>query len=226
MKTQDCVYLALDHMTFAAATQITSRLCDRIAGVKIHDFYDRYTGKIITVLKEMGARTVWVDAKLHDIPETVRTRVAALAEHGADIVSVHASGGVEMMQAAKDSATAIYAVSVLTSLTPEQCLKIYGSPPQEAVTRFAVMAQEAQVDGIVCSPQEVAYLSWYNADIVVPGTRSPGVAAHDQKRVDTPANALRSGATKLIIGRQITQAANPLTAIDALEHELAEAMAV
>lgn len=225
MKTRDCVYLALDGMTFAAATQLASRTRDRVAGVKIHDLYDKHGPNIITVLKEVGARMVWVDAKLHDIPDTVRLRAKELRAHGTDIITVHASGGIDMMRKAKESGATIYAVSVLTSLTPAQCAHIYDAPPKTVVTRLAALAQEARIDGLVCSALEVADLSWFDAELIVPGTRSTGVTTHDQQRVDTPSGALRSGATKLVIGRQVTQAPDPLRALDALEHELSEAMA-
>lgn len=226
MKTESTAYLALDRMDFVNATSLAMRLHHRFVGMKLHDLYDREGPPIVRILKNLGVRLIWLDMKLHDTVDTVHARAKELRAHGADILSVHASGGIEMMRAAKESGATVYAVTVPTTLSPEQCVQIYGSPPKQVVPKLVGFAEKAQVDGIVCAAPEVPLIAgWYKGEIVTPGVRSAGANRNDQKRVDTPLHALQSGATKLVIGRQVTQARDPLKALDELGRELAGSIA-
>jgi orotidine-5'-phosphate decarboxylase len=199
-------------------------LASRVYAFKIHDYMDKKGPIAIHELKEAGASRVWADVKLHDIPATVKNRASALKENGADIVTVHASGGIEMMRAAVDTGIEVYAVTILTSLTDEDCFKIYGSHTTAAVLTLAENAKEAGCTGVVCSPLEVASLATNpklnGMRFITPGVRSPGTSTDDQQRTNTPVEALQSGATNLVIGRQVTQSNDPIRTFKELEAEI------
>ncbi len=216
------IILAADKLSLTRCLELMPLIGPRLYAVKVHNHYDLHGPDVVADLKEAGAARVWVDAKLHDIPHTVWLRLAVYAAAGADIVSVHASGGVEMMKAAVDVGLQVYAITVLTSLSATQVSGLFCSTPQNAAGRLAHWAREAGVHGLVCSPQEVAALRSYGLDLVVPGVRSPGVDAGDQQRTGTPAGAVAAGAARLVVGRQITEAEDPVAALDQIEAELAE----
>jgi orotidine-5'-phosphate decarboxylase len=162
---------------------------------------------------------IFLDLKLHDIPNTVARAVESIAPLSPAILTVHAAGGREMMSAAKAAApagTKVVGVTVLTSLDADDLAKtgIAGSPADQ-VERLAELALEAGIDGIVCSGAEVAAVRdiWPEGFFVVPGVRPEGAAVADQKRVVTPFDALNDGASVLVIGRPITGSANPAQAI-------------
>ena len=162
---------------------------------------------------------IFLDLKLHDIPNTVAKAVEALASLEPAILTVHAAGGREMLAAAKAAAprsTKIVAVTVLTSLDKSDLhdIGVEGSP-QKQVARLAWLARDAGVDGIVCSGAELAAAreAWPEGFFVVPGLRPPGSDVGDQKRVVTPAQAMADGASVLVIGRPITGAPNPGQAV-------------
>jgi len=162
---------------------------------------------------------IFLDLKLHDIPNTVGKAVEALAHIEPAILTVHAAGGRAMMAAAKAAAppkTKVVGVTVLTSLdeTDLAATGISGSPADQ-VRRLADLAQEAGIDGIVCAGAEVAAAraAWPEGFLVVPGVRPPGGDLADQKRVVTPRQALDDGASVLVIGRPITAAPNPARAV-------------
>ncbi len=222
------IILAADELGLAQCLNLVSKIGARIYAVKIHNLFDLHGPKVIKQLRDAGARRIWVDAKLHDIPNTVKLRAAAIAKSEADILTVHASGGVDMMRAAKEGAPnmKIYAITVLTSLDDEQVKNIYGKTSAlEQVLYLASMAGTAGLNGLVCSSREVGTLGpiFEHMDRVVPGVRSAGKDAGDQKRIDTPAAAIKAGATHLVVGRQITQAVNPLAALNEIEMEVAVA---
>jgi orotidine-5'-phosphate decarboxylase len=162
---------------------------------------------------------IFLDLKLHDIPNTVAKAVEALAPLEPAILTVHAAGGLEMLRAAKAAAppsAKIVAVTVLTSLDEPDLHSIgVESSPADQVTRLARLAQDSGVDGIVCSGAEVARAkaAWPDGFFVVPGVRPAGADVADQKRVVTPAQALADGASVIVIGRPITGAPNPAQAI-------------
>ncbi|MDP5291372.1 orotidine-5'-phosphate decarboxylase [Oceanimonas sp. CHS3-5] len=174
---------------------------------------------------------VFLDLKFHDIPNTVAKAVAAAAELGVWMVNVHASGGSRMMEAAKsalapygDKAPLLIAVTVLTSMTADE-LNQTGvlRSPAEQVLALARLTQQAGLDGVVCSAQEASLLkSELGPDfkLVTPGIRPAGSDAGDQRRIMTPELALKAGSDYLVIGRPITQAADPAAALTAINASL------
>ena len=162
---------------------------------------------------------IFLDLKLHDIPNTVGKAVEAVASLSPAILTVHAAGGREMMAAAKAAApagTRVVAVTVLTSLDASDLASTgVSGTPADQVKRLTELAVEAGIDGIVCSGAEVAFARdiWPEGFFVVPGVRPEGLDLADQKRVVTPFDALNDGASVLVIGRPITGAANPAAAI-------------
>ena len=189
---------------------------------------------LVRDLVGMGA-PVFLDLKLHDIPNTVGGAAAAAARTGASIVNVHASGGPEMMRVAGERARAaaaaeglpvprVIAVTVLTSLDGAtlDAVGLRGTP-QEAVLRLAVLAREAGLDGVVCSPEEIEAIRGacgLDFFLVVPGVRPAGTDPGDQKRIATPGAAARSGADLLVIGRPILKAPDPVAAARAIAAEI------
>ena len=169
---------------------------------------------------------VFLDLKLHDIPNTVAKAVESIAPLSPAILTVHAAGGREMMAAAKAAApagTKVVGVTVLTSLdSADLAMTGITGTPGDQVKRLTELAVKAGIDGIVCSGEEVAAARdiWPEGFFVVPGVRPPGADVADQKRVVTPFDALNDGASVLVIGRPITGAADPAQAI----REIAESL--
>lgn len=178
---------------------------------------------------------VFLDLKLHDIPNTVAGAAAAAARTGAAILNVHAGGGREMMRAAaaaaRDGAAAagrvppkVIAVTVLTSLDAAALAEVgLSGSPREAALRLALLARESGLDGVVCSPEELEAIRSACGPgflLVVPGIRPAGSAAQDQKRVATPGRAAKAGADLLVIGRPITGAADPAAAAREIAAEI------
>jgi orotidine-5'-phosphate decarboxylase len=177
-------------------------------------------------------RRVFLDLKLHDIPATVERAVASAARLGAAYLTVHASGGPEMLRAAARAARGtqltLLAVTVLTS-ADEQTLAAVGlaGPMPDAVSRLARLAIDSGIHGFVCSAAECQRLRRELGDeviLVTPGVRMEGDAAGDQKRVATPADALAAGADLLVVGRPIRDAASPLMAAGRVVREIARAL--
>ena len=227
------IIVALDGLDWVTCREIVVKLKDRPGAYKVHDLWDRQGPTVVNQLKGEGAGWVWVDMKLKDIPNTVKLRARAAAESFANILTVHASGGIEMMQAALEGfhgfGDKVLAVTVLTSLSEEETHLLHGQPAKAAVLYQARLAKLAGVHGIVCSPQEVGILAkrpeLQGMKFVVPGIRPAGSAIGDQKRVDTPAAAIAAGVTHLVVGRPITEATDPVAAFDAIAEEIAAAMA-
>lgn len=171
---------------------------------------------------------LFLDLKLHDIPATVGGAAAALRDIAPDFLTVHASGGPEMIAAACAALpdTRITAVTVLTSLGASDLeLLGLGGTPEDLVVRWATMAVDAGAGAIVCSPQEVAAVrAAVPADtvLITPGVRPAGSDAHDQKRVMTPREAIARGADLLVMGRPITGAADPRAAARDVRTSLTE----
>jgi orotidine-5'-phosphate decarboxylase len=193
---------------------------------------------LVRELVSLGA-PVFLDLKLHDIPNTVGGAAAAAARTGASIVNVHAAGGREMMRAAAErareaSAAAglpapkVIAVTILTSLDAGALQEIgFVGTPRDAAVRLAALARESGLDGVVCSPEEVALIRAASGTgflLVVPGVRPAGSVAGDQKRVATPGAAVRAGADLLVIGRPILKAPDPVAAARAIAAEIEAAL--
>ncbi len=176
-------------------------------------------------------KSVFLDLKLHDIPRTVERAVKSAAQHGVEMLTVHASGGRAMLRAAADAARScgakppkIIAVTALTSLDQKDLgdLGISRTPAQQ-VLALADIALSCGVDGLVCSPQEVEVLRGRFGPhplLVTPGIRLPGEDVGDQKRVATPAAAVRAGASFLVVGRPVLEAKDPAAAARAIVKEM------
>ncbi|WPU66277.1 orotidine-5'-phosphate decarboxylase [Peredibacter starrii] len=208
---------------------------------KLHDLMDSLKGhevwtkigmevfyalgpKVIHEAKDRGFK-VFLDLKLHDIPNTVGKGIASLCKLPIDMVNVHAAGGSEMMKRAAEAVKAsghsplLIAVTQLTSTTTEQMnreQKIMGDV-KDSVAHFAKLAQDSGCDGVVSSPLEVEAIKAFCGKrfyTVTPGIRPADSAANDQKRITTPMDALRLGTDYMVIGRPITEAANPREALE------------
>src|SRR4051794_821287 len=213
------IFVAIDTPDLERAVSIAKAVRDEAGGVKLGlEFFSAQGPDGYRRIAQLGL-PIFLDLKLHDIPNTVAKAVRAIAALEPAILTVHAAGGREMMAAAKAAAppgTKVVAVTVLTSLDRDDLAGIgVTSSPAEQVQRLAALAREAGVDGIVCSGEEVAAAraAWPDGTIVVPGVRPEGFEVADQKRVVTPVQALGDGASVLVIGRPITAAANPAKAI-------------
>jgi orotidine-5'-phosphate decarboxylase len=224
------IFVALDTPSLAAASALAARVGPYVGGLKIGlEFVSANGPEGVRTLVKSG-RPVFLDVKLHDIPNTVAGAMKALAPLGAAIINVHASGGEAMMRAAVEAASAshprpkVLAVTVLTSLEAADlsAMGISGSP-LEQVARLARLAKGAGIDGVVCSPQEIEAVRASCGPgflIVTPGVRPAGGALGDQRRVMTPKEALAAGADYLVIGRPITGAGDPAAAARAILAEL------
>lgn len=228
--------VALDTPSAAAAAALVERLQGRCLWVKVG--LELFTAAGPDVLKPLveGGLSVFLDLKFHDIPNTVAGAVRSAAALGAQMMTLHAGGGPAMLAAARaalegmDSPPELLAVTVLTSMDQAQ-LSAAGlaRTPAEQVELLARMGLAAGMRGFVCSPLEVATiraLTGPEGVLVVPGIRPAGAASGDQKRIATPADALRAGASYLVVGRPITQAADPAEAAEAMIREMAEALDV
>jgi orotidine-5'-phosphate decarboxylase len=227
------VAVALDGMSLDEASDFVERLGDDCTWVKVGlELYTRSGPAAVRRFKDRGCQ-VFLDLKLHDIPNTVAGSVRAAAELGADLLTIHASGGEAMMQAARaavdeaESDLRLLAVTVLTSIDADALSQSWGleSPPQisEQVERLAQLAVAAGAHGLVCSALEAALLRrTLGAEplLVTPGIRLRGDAASDQSRVASPAEAAAAGADLLVVGRSITQAEDPRAALRRVRGEL------
>ena len=216
------IILALDEIqNLNDAIALVKKVGSLVYAVKIHNLYDKFGPDIVRILKEAGAEKVWVDFKLYDIPNTGKLRAESII---ADIITVHASGGIKMMQEAATSGKEIFAVTVLTSFSSSEVKQIYNRELDDTVLLLARLAKEAGISGIVCSPKEVQMLKSYpefrDLKLVVPGIRSLDTELNDQNRVSTPLEALKNGADYLVIGRQITKADNPVKALLDINKEI------
>jgi orotidine-5'-phosphate decarboxylase len=188
------------------------------------------------IIEPLVARghSVFLDLKLFDIPNTVAGAVRSAAALGVKMVTLHAAGGPAMLSAARAALDGIanppelLAVTVLTSMDQAQVSAVgLSRSPAAQVELLARMGSEAGIRGFVCSPQEVATLralTGPESTLVIPGIRPAGAAIGDQKRIATPAEALRLGASYLVVGRPITQAPDPAEAAEAILKEMAEVL--
>ena len=213
------VFVAIDTPSLEQALVLCEQLRGGAGGVKLGlEFFSSCGPAGVERILELGV-PVFLDLKLHDIPNTVAKAVAALAPLEPAVLTVHAAGGRAMLEAAKAAAainTKVVAVTVLTSLDESDLRSIgVGGGPGAQVRRLAELARSAGLDGIVCSGVEVASAreAWPEGFFVVPGIRPAGGDTGDQKRVMTPRNALDAGASILVIGRPITGAHDPASAL-------------
>lgn len=209
------LYVALDTPDLARAIDLAGQVRAHVGGVKLGlEFFAANGPAGVRAVAELGL-PVFLDLKLHDIPNTVAKAVAALAPLSPAILTVHAGGGRAMLAAAKAAAppaTKVVAVTMLTSLDADDLAEMGVSGEAEThVLRLAALAHDAGVDGVVCSGAEVAAVrrAWPEGFLVVPGLRPEGGAADDQKRPVTPRAALDAGASVLVVGRPIAGAGDP-----------------
>jgi len=195
------------------------------------ELFTRGGPQVVNELVSRGKR-VFLDLKLHDIPNTVARSVTAASDLGVDLLTLHASGGPRMMEAAaaaRSGSLKLLAVTILTSLTSEEIASVWDREicsMDDDVARLAMMSKEAGVDGIVASALEVNQVrQQVGADflIVTPGIRPAGAASGDQNRVATPAEAVQNGSDYLVIGRPITQSSDPPAAFATILKEIEEA---
>ncbi len=229
MLPRDRLILPLDVDSLAEAKLWGERLGDEVGLFKVG--LQLYTAHGPEAVRSFGAERVFLDLKLHDIPATMAKATAVAASQNVALLTVHASAGPdalrEVAKAAKGSNTRILAVTVLTSMS-EGNLDAVGlaGPIQDAALRLADVALNAGIDGLVCSPHEcLALRKRFGADplLVVPGVRPAGSAADDQTRRATPAEAIRWGASQLVVGRPIRHASDPVAAARAIVREIADA---
>jgi len=224
--TRSPIYVAIDTPDIARAKEIAAKVRHHIGGLKLGlEFFSAHGQAGI---REMAALDlpIFLDLKLHDIPNTVAKAVQALSSLKPTVLTVHAAGGLAMMEDAKAAApagTKVVAVTVLTSLDSDDLSSIGVADDTHAqVERLTLLAKEAGLDGVVCSGNEVkaAKKLWPHGFFVVPGIRPADGQAGDQKRMMTPRAALDLGASILVIGRPITQAEDPDAAARAIEATL------
>ena len=213
------IFVAIDTADLARARDIARAVRSVAGGLKLGlEFFAANGPAGVAELAEFELPS-FLDLKLHDIPNTVARAVRALAPLNPAILTVHAAGGLAMLENAKaaaSTATKVVAVTVLTSLDERDLAAAgVGGSPADQVARLAALAQSAGLDGIVCSGEEVgaARKAWPNGFFVVPGVRPKGGGASDQKRVVTPRAAIDHGASILVIGRPITEADDPSAAV-------------
>lgn len=213
--TQNPVYVGLDTPDLADAERLARAVRPYVGGLKLGlEFFMANGPEGVRAMGRIGL-PIFLDVKLHDIPNTVKGALRSLATLDLAIVNVHAGGGLPMLEAAvaaKPAGAKLIAVTVLTSLDSQDLVAMgVEDGPSAQVARLAELSQRAGLDGVVCSAHEVAALKsrWADGLFVVPGIRPEGSAIGDQKRVMTPREALDAGAGVLVIGRPITAAADP-----------------
>ena len=232
MATSPRTLVALDFDNPHACVEMADRLNPELCRLKVGK--ELFTAAGPQVVESLMARgfDVFLDLKFHDIPNTTAKAVKAAAELGVWMVNVHASGGERMMAAARNElekrtgeVPLLIAVTVLTSMESSDLLQIgITREPQEQVLQLATLAQRSGMDGVVCSAQEASLLSSALGSefcLVTPGIRPADAAADDQRRIVTPTDAMAAGSHYLVIGRPITQAADPVIACQTIANSIA-----
>lgn len=220
------IFLALDLPRIDAAEALARKVSAHVGGIKLGlEFFCAHGHHGVHEIAKLGL-PIFLDLKLHDIPNTVAASMQAIHVLEPAIVTVHAAGGRAMMEDAKAAAgehCKVVAVTVLTSLDENDLARagVSGTPHDQAL-RLADLAHSAGLDGIVCSGQEVAAVhnQWKDGFFVVPGLRPAQGSAADQKRTVTPRAARDAGASVLVIGRPISRAEDPVAAVKAIEATL------
>lgn len=235
MKPNQRLIVALDFSSMTQAEKMVETLGGSVSYYKVGmELYYSAGNRIIQYLREQN-KEIFLDLKLHDIPNTVARGVRTLTALGVSMLNVHAFGGPAMLRAAADAVAdeverlrvnkpKLIAVTVLTSMDQKEWAGI-GQTSELAgqVVEFALLAQAAGIDGVVASPQEAAHIRKACGEdflIVTPGIRPQGSALNDQSRVATPYGALASGASHLVVGRPVTAAADPREAVERILAEM------
>jgi orotidine-5'-phosphate decarboxylase len=232
LKARERLVVALDVPTAKEALDMADQLAGRVGMLKVG--LELFCAEGPAFVKGLQARVpVFLDLKLHDIPTTVRRALDALLKLDPRLINVHAQGGPTMLEAAVEAVrahrarggrTELLAVTVLTSLDREALAALgHADQPEALALAYAQLARRAGCDGVVCSAWEAASIRDAYGEAfhrLTPGIRPVGAAAQDQARVMTPAQALRQGATWLVVGRPITHAADPAAAAEAIVAEM------
>jgi orotidine-5'-phosphate decarboxylase len=231
---KDRLIVALDYPTAREALHLVDSLEQTCQWFKVGiELYYAAGNQIVEQLRNRGFN-VFLDLKLHDIPNTVASAIHSVTQAGASLLTIHAAGGAAMMTAAAKAAKSpnaprLLAVTVLTSMDTEQLSGIgITASPADQVLRLARLAEASGITGLVCSAEETALLRKHlptDTLLVVPGIRPAGSSAGDQKRIATPGQAIASGASLLVVGRPITRAADPATAAHAILNEIEQEIA-
>lgn len=240
LRGRDRLIVALDVSDAGKAFELVEQLAPHTGMFKVgmELFYSQGI-EVIRQIKKRNGR-IFLDLKLHDIPNTVARAARVLARLGVDMINVHAAGGREMMQAASEAVRQesetlgikpplIIAVTILTSISQETFKNELGFPGEigERVSAWARMAEDAGMDGVVASPREVTAIRRVCGPefvIVTPGVRPAGSTRDDQKRVMSPGEAIKAGSTYLVVGRPITGAADPIQGARAVVEEIDSVM--
>jgi orotidine-5'-phosphate decarboxylase len=231
-RLRDSLIVALDFPSADEARQMVSRLGDSVSFYKVGlEVFTAAGPELVKELVSQGKK-VFLDLKLHEIPNSVAGGTRSAATLGASMVTVHASNGPESLRAAAEVQRAnpgltVLAVTVLTSMSGADLQRIgISSTPEEQVLRLAKLAREQGCGGVVASPGEAAKLRQLlgpEMAIVTPGIRPSGSDIGDQQRIATPAAAIRAGASHLVVGRPITRAADPKKAAEQVLEEIESA---
>lgn len=229
LSARDRLIVALDFPTKREAEAMVATLGDSVSFYKVGLETFTVAGPALVQGLVGRGKKVFLDLKLHEIPNSVAGGARSAAALGASMVTVHASGGPEALRAAVEVQRAnptliVLAVTVLTSLSAANLKKIgIQSSPQEQVLRLAKLAKEQGCGGVVASAEEAATLREAlgpEMAVVTPGIRPTGSDIGDQQRIATPAAAIKAGASHLVVGRPITRAENPRTAAEAILREI------
>lgn len=227
------IIVALDFPDATAAWTLIEQLEPHRCRLKIgKEMFTRLGPAFVEQVAGRGFE-IFLDLKYHDIPNTVAAACEAAADLGVWMVNLHASGGRRMMETAmsrlmqRSERPLLIAVTILTSLGEQELHEIgFAGTPEENVRRLATLTRDSGLDGVVCSPQEAASLRASLGGeflLVTPGVRPASASLDDQARVMTPGDAVRAGASYLVVGRPITGAADPVAALRAIEQEVAGA---
>ncbi len=238
LTAKERLIVALDFPTLDDALALVEKMGDAISSYKVGlELFSAVGPDVVKRLKAAG-KWVFLDLKFHDIPNTVAAAAAKAVESGADMFNVHALGGTAMMRAAAESASdtadrlgierpIVLGVTVLTSLDQETLDSEIGISLEEGLDAFIIekawQSMEAGLDGVVASPVEAQVIRAECGDnfhIVTPGVRPEWAAVGDQKRVATPADAIRMGADRIVVGRPITRADDPMEAAEKILAEI------
>ncbi|WP_448506266.1 orotidine-5'-phosphate decarboxylase [Immundisolibacter sp.] len=228
--SEPCIVVAIDRPDLGQAVALADRLDPALCRLKVGMELFTATGPAAVDALQMRGFEVFLDLKFHDIPNTVAGACRSAAALGVWMINVHAGGGPRMLAAAVEAVSMasrrplLVGVTVLTSLDPAELAAVgVAASPAEQVLRLARCSAVAGLDGVVCSPLEIAPLRAAlgpDFKLVTPGIRGPGDAVDDQRRTLAPVAALAAGADYLVVGRPITGAADPLTALQAIAASL------
>jgi len=234
-KAQDRIIVALDFDNKQDALDLVKKLNGKVGVFKVgKELFTKCGPEIVKEIQNLGGK-VFLDLKYHDIPNTVSKAVAQATKMGVYMMTLHTSGGAEMLKAAMESAEKnavdgnvpiLLGVTVLTSLDDDGLHQIgFNYTAEELVVKLVAMAKNSGIKGIVCSAKEVSKLREIFGDemiLVTPGIRPVWSIAGDQKRITTPADAIKNGSDFMVIGRPITKAENPTEAAEKIAEEISK----